>query len=127
MPYTSNHNEFDEKGSPTLTHAPTVSDGELDKYTEKYPPERSQHLQVPAEPGRMPVDHAHLSGTESRDQATRLVDDLTLLQAEQAVSHRESNELRRANSKSRTHEPEGEDVFNQPPKLLIYRWRILTT
>ncbi|KAF3056352.1 hypothetical protein GL218_06555 [Daldinia childiae] len=116
MPYTNNNNEFDEKGSPTLTHAPTVSDtaGEPDKYTEKYPPERSQHLQVPAESGRMSVDHAHLSDTESRDQATRLVDDLTLLQAEQAVSHRESNDLRRAYSKSRSHEPEGEDVFNQP-------------
>ncbi|KAI8960141.1 hypothetical protein F5Y11DRAFT_330917 [Daldinia sp. FL1419] len=116
MPYATNHNEFDEKGSPTLTHAPTVSDTAVDseKYTEKFPPERPQHLQVPPEPGRTHPDHSYLSDTESRDQATRLVDDLTLLHAEQAVSHRESSDLRRAHSKSRSHEPEGEDVFNQP-------------
>ncbi|OTA67775.1 hypothetical protein K449DRAFT_323797 [Hypoxylon sp. EC38] len=57
---------------------------------------------------------AYLSETESRDQATRLVDDLTLLQAEQAVSHRESIELRRHHSKARSHEQVKEDVFNQP-------------
>lgn len=117
------HNEYDEKaderGSPTLTHAPTVSDTAVDSdtYINKLQPElsqqQSQHLQVPGESGRHP-DQAYLSETDSRDQATRLVDDLTLLQAEQAVSHRESTELRRAHSKTRSHEPVGQDVFNQP-------------
>ncbi|KAI1470040.1 uncharacterized protein F4812DRAFT_310876 [Daldinia caldariorum] len=115
MPYTNNQNEFDEKGSPTLTHAPTVSDtaDQPDKYNEKFPSERQDHLQVPAEPSRMPTDHLYMSDTESRDQATRLGDDLTLLQAEQTVNHQESTDLRRAYSKPRSHEPEGEDVFNQ--------------
>ncbi|KAI2622136.1 hypothetical protein GGS26DRAFT_249181 [Hypomontagnella submonticulosa] len=118
MPYENGQQEFDEKGSPTLTHAPTVSDtaGDSEKYTEKFPSERPQHLRVPNEAGRASSDHGYLSETESRDQATRLVDDLTLLQAEQAVSHRESAELRRAHSKSRSHEPIKHDVFNQPPQ-----------
>ncbi|KAI1376427.1 hypothetical protein F4677DRAFT_77966 [Hypoxylon crocopeplum] len=116
MAHANSSNEFDEKGSPTLTHAPTVSDtaGDSEKYNEKFPPERPQHLQVPGESGRLPSDPGYLSETESRDQATRLVDDLTLLQAEQAVSHRESTELRRAVSKTRSHEPVKQDVFNQP-------------
>ncbi|KAI1391415.1 uncharacterized protein F4822DRAFT_396667 [Hypoxylon trugodes] len=117
MPPNGNgHPEFDEKGSPTLTHAPTVSDtaGDSEKYNERYHADRPQHLQVPGEPHRTHTDHGYLSEVESRDQATRLVDDLTLLQAEQAVSNRESIELRRAHSKSRSHEPVKEDVFNQP-------------
>ncbi|KAI0380839.1 hypothetical protein F5Y04DRAFT_281512 [Hypomontagnella monticulosa] len=113
MSYGNAQHEFDEKGSPTLTHAPTVSDTAGD-YTEKFPSDRPQHLQVPNEDARPATDHGYLSETESRDQATRLVDDLTLLQAEQAVSHRESAEIRRARSKSRSHEPIKQDVFNQP-------------
>ncbi|XXH00512.1 hypothetical protein Hte_006858 [Hypoxylon texense] len=119
----ASHNEYDEKadekGSPTLTHAPTVSDTAVDSdtYINKLQPEQSQHnsqhLQVPGEPARH-TDQGYLSETDSRDQATRLVDDLTLLQAEQAVSHRESTELRRAHSKARSHEPVSQDVFNQP-------------
>ncbi|KAI1768066.1 hypothetical protein GGR53DRAFT_518091 [Hypoxylon sp. FL1150] len=111
------HNEYDEKGSPTLTHAPTVSDTAVDSdnYVNKLQPEHSDHshLRVPDDSGRH-ADHGYMSQTESRDQANRLVDDLTLLQAEQAVSHRESTELRRAHSKARSHEPVKEDVFNQP-------------
>ncbi|KAI0835302.1 hypothetical protein F5Y06DRAFT_137754 [Hypoxylon sp. FL0890] len=116
MPYGSSSNEFDEKGSPTLTHAPTVSDtaGDPEKLHEVFSSESHQHLQVPHESSRMASDQAYLSETESRDQATRLVDDLTLLQAEQAVTHRESIELRRNHSKTRSHEPVKEDVFNQP-------------
>ncbi|KAI1771908.1 hypothetical protein F4818DRAFT_428238 [Hypoxylon cercidicola] len=111
-------NEYDEKcddrGSPTLTHAPTVSDTAVDSdlYVNKLQPEHSQHLQVPGESGRH--DQAYMSDTDSRDQASQLVDDLTLLQAEQAVSHWESTELRRAHSKARSHEPVKQDVFNQP-------------
>ncbi|KAI1462385.1 hypothetical protein F4805DRAFT_410418 [Annulohypoxylon moriforme] len=116
--------EYDEKTSPTLTHAPTVSDtavGESEKYpeeTEKFPPEPSQHLQVPSESGRMPLDQGtlgSLSRTESREQNTRFMDDLTVVQAERNISQQESAELRRAHSKARSHEPPvKEDVFNQP-------------
>lgn len=127
---SSSSNEFEEKygrdgtheGSPTLTHAPTVSDhgGEHEKQKdkEKQPQptylhsERPQYLDIPGEA------HQHqggLSRTESnREHATRLVDDLTLLQAERAVSQRESNELRRSTSRLRSAEPKPEDVFNQP-------------
>ncbi|OTA98423.1 hypothetical protein M426DRAFT_69837 [Hypoxylon sp. CI-4A] len=63
----------------------------------------------------MHSDHTgYFSETESRNQSTRLVDDLTLLQAEQAVSHRESVDLQRSHSRARSHEPVKEDVFNQP-------------
>ncbi|KAI2470841.1 hypothetical protein F4781DRAFT_159604 [Annulohypoxylon bovei var. microspora] len=117
--------EFDEKNSPTLTHAPTVSDtavGEFDKYpedTEKFPPplEPSQHLQVPSESGRLPMDQGtlgSLSKTESREQNTRFLDDLTVVQAEQHITQQESADLRRAHSKTRSHEIVKEDVFNQP-------------
>ncbi|KAI1096671.1 hypothetical protein F5B19DRAFT_433980 [Rostrohypoxylon terebratum] len=114
--------EYDEKTSPTLTHAPTVSDtaiGESEKYseeTEKFPPEPSQHLQVPSE--RMPLDQGtlrSLSQSESREQNTRFLDDLAVVQAERNISQQEETELRRAHSKSRSHEPPvKEDVFNQP-------------
>ena len=114
----------DEKTSPTLTHAPTVSDtavGESEKYpeeTEKFPPEPSQHLQVPSESGRIPMDQGtlgSLSKTESREQNTRFLDDLAVVQAERNISQQEETELRRAHSKSRSHEPPvKEDVFNQP-------------
>lgn len=114
--------EYDEKNSPTLTHAPTVSDtaiGESEKYseeTEKFPPEPSQHLQVPSE--RMPLDQGtlrSLSQSESREQNTRFLDDLAVVQAERNISQQEETELRRAHSKSRSHEPPvKEDVFNQP-------------
>ncbi|KAL7625347.1 hypothetical protein AAE478_004563 [Parahypoxylon ruwenzoriense] len=116
MPIGQSYNEFDEKGSPTLTHAPTVSDtaGDSEKFVERSPLNQSQHLQIPTESGRVPSDHGYLSETESRDQATRLVDDLTLLQAEQAVTNRESLELRRVHSKSRNPEQVKQDVFNQP-------------
>ncbi|KAI5867220.1 hypothetical protein GGS23DRAFT_166514 [Durotheca rogersii] len=114
------HDEFDEKRSPTLTRAGTSSDtaGDSDRFPDKSldksHSDRRQFLQVPDETGRAPTDQSLLSDTESRDRATRLVDDLTLLQAEQAVSHRESLEIRRAHSKSRSHEQVNQDVFNQP-------------
>ncbi|KAI2615838.1 hypothetical protein GGR54DRAFT_251748 [Hypoxylon sp. NC1633] len=114
MAQANGHHDFDERGSPTLTHAPTVSDtaGDSEKYVEPFPPDRSRHLQVPGELGRMPSDQAFLSESESRDQATRLGDDLTMLQAERAVSNSETADLRRAHSKRS--EAEKQDVFNQP-------------
>ncbi|KAI0169573.1 Mechanosensitive ion channel-domain-containing protein [Hypoxylon sp. FL1284] len=121
------HNEYDEradeKGSPTLTHAPTVSDTAhgSDLNVNKVRSENSQHLHVPGETGRQ-AENPYLSKIDSRDHSARLVDDLTLLQAEQAVSHRESTELRRAQTKSRTDESTKQDVFNQPaqaPTLTI--------
>ncbi|KAI0914266.1 hypothetical protein F4823DRAFT_558279 [Ustulina deusta] len=104
---------LDEKGSPTLTHVPTVSDrGD----PEKRPDERPRHLEIPNGADRHGLDShylSHLSPAESQDQASRLVDDLTMLQAERAVSN-EQNEVHRSRSRARTNESEKEDVFNQP-------------
>ncbi|GAP90568.1 putative mechanosensitive ion channel family protein [Rosellinia necatrix] len=103
------HDELDEKSSPTLTNALTHSDhSDPDKHRD----ERPTHLQVPHEPDHHDLDAHHLSPAESRDQATRLVDDLTLLQAERAVSN-EGCEVRRSHSRVRTNDNEKEDVFNQ--------------
>ncbi|KAI0459991.1 hypothetical protein F5B21DRAFT_454895 [Xylaria acuta] len=101
--------EFDEKGSPTLEHASTFSSrGEG----------RPKHLDVPHESDRHVPDTQYLSAAESRDEATRLVDDLTLLQAERAVSH-EEDELRRSHSRLRTNPSAKEDVFNQPAQNTV--------
>ncbi|KAI0392848.1 hypothetical protein F5Y17DRAFT_338576 [Xylariaceae sp. FL0594] len=101
-------NEPDEKSSPTLTGAPTVSDhGGLDlPYNEK--PD-----QMPQEGDRLVPDIRYMSAPDSRDQATRLNDDLTLLQVERAVSNEEC-EIERSRSRGRTAEADKEDVFNQP-------------
>ena len=87
-------NEYDEKAgqhgarddaSPTLTHAPTVSDtagdNEKDTNKEKNAPsihtENPQYLNIPYNIN-MPQDPRRLSPSESsREHATRLVDDLT--------------------------------------------------
>ncbi|KXJ93241.1 Mechanosensitive ion channel-domain-containing protein [Microdochium bolleyi] len=108
--------QFDEKGgSPTLTHAPTVSEHD---HHEKFPShqERPHHLlQIPTESDRVPAN-SFLSprGDHSREQAMRLNDDLTLLQAERAVSDQEGSDLRRSVSRVRSAQHEEDDVFNQP-------------
>ncbi|KAI0100727.1 hypothetical protein GGR51DRAFT_531463 [Nemania sp. FL0031] len=99
------HHEPDEGSSPTLTQPPAEPDySEL----EKSHPERPTHLEVPNQ-----SDGAYLSPTESRGEATRLVDDLTLLQAERAVSHDEFD-IHRSHSRARSSDTAKEDVFNQP-------------
>ncbi|KAI1336221.1 hypothetical protein F5Y15DRAFT_395665 [Xylariaceae sp. FL0016] len=110
--------ETEEKSSPTLTHAPTVSDHgdyEREKEREKhYHAARPPHLHLPNDPDRHTTDSRYLSPTESRDQATRLVDDLTLLQAERAVSNQEELHLRRTQSNVQSGQSGKEDIFNQP-------------
>ncbi|KAI1352198.1 hypothetical protein F5Y01DRAFT_280914 [Xylaria sp. FL0043] len=105
---------LDEKSSPTLTHAPTVSDhGDLDKR----PDERHRHLEIPHPADRhvtdSHMDTHYMTPSESQDQASRLVDDLTVLQAERAVSN-EYNDISRTRSRARTNDSEKEDVFNKP-------------
>jgi len=107
--------QVDEKGgSPTLTHAMTVSDHDN---LEKFPPhhDRSNHLlQIPTHQDRGPVNGFLLPNRDhTREQATRLNDDLLLLQAERAVSDAEGTELRRSVSRIRSAQHE-EDLFNQP-------------
>ena len=123
-------NEYDEKpgqhgmrddASPTLTNAPTVSDTAGDNDKEKYKeknasyshPDHPQYLDIPHNTN-MSQDPRRLSPSESsREHATRLVDDLTLLQAEQAVHKQTSLELHRSGSRLRSAEPNA-DVFNEP-------------
>ncbi|KAI1810681.1 hypothetical protein GGS20DRAFT_162898 [Poronia punctata] len=107
------YHDRDGKTSSTLTHAPTVSDhgdAEAPYYSEK---EKPAHLQLPRDGDRLAPDTHYLSPTDSRGQATRLADDLTLLQAERAVSH-EQSDIHRSRSRARTDASEKEDVFNQP-------------
>ena len=123
-------NEYDEKGgqhgmrddaSPTLTNAPTVSDTagdnnkEKDKEKNDYNPraDHPQYLSIP-HTTNMAQDPTRLSPSESsREHATRLGDDLLVLQAEQAVHKQNSLELQRSGSKLRNAEPSA-DVFNEP-------------
>ncbi|KAI8952217.1 hypothetical protein F4801DRAFT_589080 [Xylaria longipes] len=102
--------EFNEKGSPTLEHAsPFIGRGDSQRHRDGRP----RHLEVPHESDRHVQDTHYLSAAESRDEATRLVDDLTLLQAERAVSQ-EDCEIGRSHSRARSHNSTKEDVFNQP-------------
>ncbi|KAK6074911.1 mechanosensitive ion channel [Seiridium cupressi] len=118
MAQTGSH-DMEKDGSPTLTHAPTVSD--TDHNEKEKPP--NLRLQLPA---RDSMDRAssearspsqYLSpGVDNRDreQATRLVDDLTMLHIQQMVSNQE-DELSRSMTKVRSRqEPVSEDVFNAP-------------
>jgi hypothetical protein len=109
------HTHETEKDSDTLTHAPTVSDHE-DVENEKRP---NLRMHFP----RDSIDHASSDArsgaymsptydTRDREQATRLVDDLTMLQVQQMVSNQEEG---RSMSKVRSREQQiREDVFNQP-------------
>ncbi|KAH8165742.1 hypothetical protein CIB48_g2508 [Xylaria polymorpha] len=115
MADTRADSEFDEKGSPTLEHSPAFS-GYGD--SEKHGNGRPRHLEVPNESDRHVPDTHYLSTAESRDEATRLVDDLTLLQAERAVSN-EGSEIRRSHSRARTTTSAKEDVFNQPTQTPV--------
>ncbi|KAI1745980.1 hypothetical protein F4680DRAFT_442251 [Xylaria scruposa] len=105
--------EFNEKGSPTLDHAasPFSRYGDPERLREGRG--RLRHLEVPHESDRHVPDTHYMSAAESRDEATRLVDDLTLLQAERSATHAEY-ELRRSHSRARTPVSTKEDVFNQP-------------
>ncbi|CAJ2507209.1 Uu.00g083950.m01.CDS01 [Anthostomella pinea] len=114
MSGTQFQQEYDEKGSsPTLTHAPTVSDhGDVDERPNR--PDRPAHLNLPTETERFSTDQRYFSPTESQHQNSRLVDDLTLLKAERAVSNQEGAELRRSHSGVRSGVSAKQDVFNQP-------------
>ncbi|KAI0533950.1 hypothetical protein GGR58DRAFT_84448 [Xylaria digitata] len=102
---------LNEKSSPAETHVPTVLN-HLDP--EKSPDERPRHLGVPHEPDHYHASEPyHLSPARSLDQANQLVDDLTLLQVERAVSS-EGAGVHRSRSRARTNESEKEDVFNKP-------------
>ncbi|KAI0143713.1 hypothetical protein GGR57DRAFT_483262 [Xylariaceae sp. FL1272] len=115
------------KGSPTLTHAPTVSDEHLDHLEQSEKPQRRgtvadrDHLQVPGQQADRPdIGNAHyLSFQASQDQATVLADNLAVLQAERLVSNADDpDQLRRSYSRVRTNtvdEP-SDDVFNQAEK-----------
>ncbi|KAH9883480.1 Mechanosensitive ion channel-domain-containing protein [Xylariomycetidae sp. FL2044] len=117
-----NQHEYDEKSSPTLTHAPTAeSDKSFKsaKYDEKqHEPaaeRKPSHLRIPADHERFPTEHPQLvSPTESRNQAYQLSDDLTLLQADQAVTNAEGLELRQSQSRIRSNDSQKQDIFNQP-------------
>lgn len=109
---------IDEKsGSPTLTHARTVSEHD---HHERFPSHQDRHhhlLQIPTctESERVPAN-SFLSPRmdHSREQATRLNDDLTLLQAERAVIEQEGGELRRSVSRVRSAQHDEDDLFNRP-------------
>jgi hypothetical protein len=123
---TGSH-EMDEKdNSPTLTHIPTVSDTALDDHYRDTENEKERfpnlRLQLPRESmdrasseARSPSGYlSPMEENRDREQATRLVDDLTMLQIQQMVSNQEEH-LARSVSKVRSNaEVVQEDVFNAP-------------
>ncbi|KAI1360282.1 hypothetical protein F5Y08DRAFT_317755 [Xylaria arbuscula] len=100
----------DDKSSPTLTHAPTVSDhGDMETHPVEAPNSHN-HLEIP---GRHNSEAYFLTPAGSAQHSTRLADDLALLQAERLVTN-EENEMRRSRSRLHSSEGEKQDVFNQP-------------
>ncbi|WYZ38433.1 hypothetical protein EsH8_III_000347 [Colletotrichum jinshuiense] len=63
-------------------------------------------------------DRATLSPTDTREQASRLNDDLELLRAERFVSNQEHELSQTRSHKGRAHEPEPEDVFAGNPNAV---------
>lgn len=121
-----NSNEVDEKdNSPTLTHIPTVSDSAADHHREtenekeRFP---NLRLQLPRESmdrasneTRSPSGYlSPMEENRDREQATRLVDDLTLLHIQQMVSNQEDGLARSASRVRSNNEVVNEDVFNAP-------------
>lgn len=121
MAHATTHGADPEKqygyhdGSSTLTHEPTTSDT-ADHHATEHAADAEKnrlHLNVP----RRSMDQAsdqrqYLSPTDTREQATQLVDDLMVLQAERKVSNQEKeNDLKRTVSRVRTRQEE--DAFNQ--------------
>lgn len=63
------------------------------------------------DPNHLAPDHAPLDALDSREAASRLVDDLEVLRAERFVSNQE-NQPRRSKSRNRSHTGPQEDAFN---------------
>ncbi|KAI0471687.1 hypothetical protein GGR56DRAFT_85089 [Xylariaceae sp. FL0804] len=108
----SGNHEYYEKSSPTLTRSGTMSDQDAGERQDL--PQRPKHLALPTEADRYNTDPMNMSPAESRDHANRLVDDLTLLKAERAISNEEDADLQREYSRVRTRDSGKEDIFNQP-------------
>ncbi|KAI1327723.1 hypothetical protein F5Y16DRAFT_370797 [Xylariaceae sp. FL0255] len=102
---------FDEKGSPTLTHAPTVSD-DLHEHGKRQ--HSHDHLEVPGTSSQVDLNPHYLSAAESRTPMSELHDNLAVLQVERAVSNNEELDLRTTQSRAR--KESNEDVFNQSEK-----------
>ncbi|KAM0328657.1 hypothetical protein ACHAQA_005069 [Verticillium albo-atrum] len=106
--------EFDEKHSNHT--AETLHDpANLHSTTHSEKPSHER----PHMPLDMPDSHNHLApptdgpfspGGGTREQASRLNDDLELLRVERLVSNQE-HEINRTRSRSRQHQPEPEDLF----------------
>ncbi|PNH47844.1 hypothetical protein VD0004_g522 [Verticillium dahliae] len=117
-PVNQKHDEYDEKHSnhtAETLHDPT----NLQSHTDSQKPSHERPL--------MPLhvdSHNHLApptegpfspnGGGTREQASRLTDDLELLRVERLISNQE-NELNRSRSRSRQHQPEPEDLFAGKP------------
>ncbi|KAI0205148.1 hypothetical protein F4808DRAFT_410649, partial [Astrocystis sublimbata] len=109
MADTRSSSEFDEKGSPSSDRPINPAHPDSHTFPDQRP--RHSHLGVPQD-DRHNADGSYMTAAESRDEATRLVDDLTLLQAERLVSN-DGNEMRRSHSRIRENAAAKEDVFNQ--------------
>ncbi|KAI0023622.1 hypothetical protein F4780DRAFT_58664 [Xylariomycetidae sp. FL0641] len=111
-------NEKASPNSPTLTHAPTVSDheGNHEDSDKRGMGHKPSHLRIPTHSDDVEPAYFSPASQHSRnEQADRLVDDLTLLQAERAVSNNQDFEaLDRANSRVYSRDSGKEDIFNMP-------------
>ncbi|CRK45383.1 hypothetical protein BN1723_016535, partial [Verticillium longisporum] len=113
-PVNQKHDEYDEKHSNHT--AETLHDpANLQSHTDSQKPSQERplmplhvdsqnHLAPPTEGPFSP------NGGGTREQASRLTDDLELLRVERLISNQE-NELNRSRSRSRQHQPEPEDLF----------------
>ncbi len=78
------------------------------------PVERAESAEKGSDSRYLAADEVPMSPTESREAASRLVDDLELLRAERLVSKEEYEQDRLSASKTR-HHAVPHDAFNEPP------------
>ncbi|KAI0402024.1 hypothetical protein F4802DRAFT_578152 [Xylaria palmicola] len=106
--------EFNEKSSPPLPDSYIHPDSSgLRDHRGDASGQRPSHLEVPHGPDSH-IPNVYLSPSESREEATRLVDDLNFIHAERAAEEHEESEIRRSHSRPRPDSSEKEDVFNKP-------------
>lgn len=117
-PFPALHDE-----SSSLTRAPSASDAATAAAAGGGgQPGQPSNLQLPSEPERfppLPDQTQYMSpSSESREQATRLHDELTVLKLERATSNDASPEIKPSQSRRLrprdVREAEKEDVFNAP-------------
>lgn len=108
----NNHQEYHDTYTSSLTHAPTVSDHGEERSGDRHPENLKSQQPGDEDEARQRGfnSQSYMTPSESRAQATRLMDDLAFLEAERKASN-QGDEISRSRSNARSEQIK-DDAFN---------------